>query len=153
MPEGRRRRFTSSFLFSYRYLPIGPRRYPAGGVRLLYSFADCTLDTERRELRRNGGLVAVTPQVFDLLQYLIGNRESVVSKDDLIAAVWKGRIVSESAVTTRINGARSAIGDSGEQQRLIRTLARKGVRFVGKVHEERDAARVTAEAADKPKQS
>src|SRR4051794_21114859 len=99
MPEGRRRDFTRTFLFSYRYLPIGsPKRYPPGGVRLLYSFADCTLNTDRRELRRNGGLVAVTPQVFDLLQYLICNRERVVTRDDLIAAVWKGRIVSESAL-------------------------------------------------------
>jgi DNA-binding winged helix-turn-helix (wHTH) protein len=100
-------------------------------VRLLYSFANCTLNTDQRELRRNGDLIAVTPQVFDLLAYLICNRERVVSKDDLIAAVWKGRIVSESALTTRINGARCAIGDSGDEQRLIRTLARKGVRFVG----------------------
>lgn len=119
---------------------------------MLYSFADCTLNTDRRELRRNGDLVTVTPQVFDLLQYLICHRETVVSKDDLIAAVWKGRIVSESALTTRINGARSAIGDSGEQQRLIRTLARKGIRFVGEVHEERDAARMPAEAVEQPKQ-
>jgi adenylate cyclase len=104
---------------------------------LLYSFADCTLNTDRRELRRNGELVAVTPQVFDLLEYLVCNRERVVSKDDLIAAVWKGRIVSESALTTRINGVRCAIGDSGEEQRLIRTLARKGIRFVGTVSEER----------------
>jgi TolB-like protein len=102
---------------------------------LLYSFADCTLNTDQRELRRDGGLVAVTPQVFDLLQYLICNRERVVSKADLIAAVWNGRIVSESTLTTRINGARSAIGDSGEEQRLIRTLARKGIRFVGAVQE------------------
>jgi adenylate cyclase len=119
---------------------------------LLYSFADCTLDTDQRELRRNGSLVAVTPQVFDLLEYVVRNRERVVSKDELIAAVWKGRIVSESALTTRINGARSAIGDSGEEQRLIRTLARKGIRFVGAVHEEREAARLAAEAAEQPKQ-
>jgi adenylate cyclase len=107
---------------------------------LLYSFADCTLNTDQRELRRNGDLIAVTPQVFDLLEFLICNRERVVSKDDLIAAIWKGRIVSESALTTRINGARCAIGDSGEEQRLIRTLARKGVRFVGVVCEEQAPA-------------
>jgi TolB-like protein/tetratricopeptide (TPR) repeat protein len=104
---------------------------------LRYSFADCTLDTDGRELRRSGGLIAVTPQVFDLLEYLIRNRERVVSKDDLIAAIWNGRIVSESALTTRINAARSAIGDSGEEQRLIKTLPRKGIRFVGGVSEER----------------
>src|SRR5262249_36256509 len=87
---------------------------------------------------------AVTPQVFDLLEYLIRNRERVVSKDDLIAAIWNGRIVSESALTTRINAARSAIGDSGEEQRLIKTLPRKGIRFVGAVREERGPAPVAA---------
>jgi DNA-binding winged helix-turn-helix (wHTH) protein len=91
------------------------------------------LDTDRRELRRESGLVAVEPQVFDLLVHLIQHRERVVSKDDLLASVWQGRIVSESALFNRINAARSAIGDTGDQQRLIKTLPRKGVRFIGKV--------------------
>lgn len=76
---------------------------------MLYSFADFTLDTDRRELRQGADTIAVTPQVFDLLNYLIRNRERVVSKDDLIASVWNGRIVSDAALTTRINAARSAI--------------------------------------------
>jgi TolB-like protein len=118
---------------------------------LLYSFADCTLNTERRELRRNGDLIAVTPQAFDLLEYLICNRERVVSKDALIAAIWKGRLVSESALTTRINAVRCAIGDSGEEQRLIKTLARKGIRFVGIVQEERDP--MITGFAEQPKQA
>ena len=80
--------------------------------------------------------MSVTPQVFDLLEYLIRNRERVVSKDDLINAIWNGRIVSDAALTTRLNAARGAVGDSGEQQRLIKTLPRKGVRFVGQVKEE-----------------
>jgi len=88
---------------------------------LLYSFEDFSLDTARRELRRAGALIALQPQVFDLLEYAIRNRDRVVSKDDLLAAVWNGRIVSESTLSTRINAARSALGDSGEQQRLIRT--------------------------------
>ena len=100
-----------------------------------YLFADCALDTARRELRRGADLIAVEPQVFDLLEYLIRNRERVVSKDDLVSAIWHGRIVSESALATRINAARSAIGDSGDQQRLIKTLPRKGIRFVGAVGE------------------
>ncbi len=75
------------------------------------------------------------PQVFDLLEYLIRNRERLVSKDELIASVWEGRIVSESTLTTRINAARTAVGDSGEQQRLIKTIPRKGIRFVGVVRE------------------
>ena len=96
-------------------------------------FADYLLDTDRRELRRGSELVAVEPQVFDLLIYLVRNRDRVVSKDDLIAAVWEGRIVSESTLTSRINAARKAVGDSGEEQKLIRTIARRGFRFVGAV--------------------
>jgi class 3 adenylate cyclase len=111
---------------------------------LLYSFEDHSLDTARRELRRGSALVALQPQVFDLLEYLIRNRERVVSKDDLLAAVWNGRIVSESTLGARINAARSAIGDSGEAQRLIRTVMRKGLRFVGAVREEEDAVRKLA---------
>jgi TolB-like protein/Tfp pilus assembly protein PilF len=98
-----------------------------------FHFADHTLDTDRRELRRGSEPVAVEPQVFDLLIFLVENREHVVSKDDLIAGVWGGRIVSDSTLTSRINAARKAIGDSGENQRLIRTIARKGLRFVGDV--------------------
>jgi TolB-like protein len=102
---------------------------------LIYTFEYCSLDTDRRELRRGGDLISTEPQVFDLLQFLISNRDRVVSKDDLIAAVWNGRIVSESTLTSRVTEARHAVGDSGEQQRLIRTIARKGLRFVGEVSE------------------
>jgi TolB-like protein len=98
-----------------------------------YIFAGHTLDTDRRELCRGSEPIAVEPQVFDLLIYLVQNRDHVVSKDDLIASVWGGRIVSDSTLTSRINAARKAIGDSGEDQRLIRTIARKGLRFVGAV--------------------
>ena len=106
------------------------------GVHLIYQFADYSLDVERQELRRGAELVDVEPQVLDLLQYLIRNRERVVSKDDLIEHVWHGRIVSKSTLTSRITAARHAIGDSGDQQRLIRTIARKGIRFVGEVRDE-----------------
>ncbi len=92
-------------------------------------------DTDLRELRRGAEAVSVAPQVFDLLDYLIRNRECVVSKDDLIRAVWKGRIVSDAALTTRLNAVRSAIGDTGEKQHLIKTLPRKGFRFVATVQE------------------
>jgi len=113
---------------------------------LLYFFENYVLDTERRELRRGADAISLQPQVFDLLAYLIRNRERVVSKDDLIAGIWGGRIVSESALTTRINAARAAIGDSGAEQRSIKTLQRKGVRFVANVREqqvlEADAAAV-----------
>jgi TolB-like protein len=98
-----------------------------------FVFGDQALDVDRRELRRGSGAVAVEPQVFDLLVYLLENRDRVVSKDDLIASVWGGRIVSESTLTSRINAARKAVGDSGGEQRLIRTIPRKGLRFVGEV--------------------
>jgi len=103
---------------------------------LFFRFENCSLDTDRRELRRDGESVAVEPQVFDLLIYLVENRDHVVSKDDMIASVWGGRIVSESTLTSRINSVRKALGDSGDEQRLIRTIARKGIRFVGEVQSE-----------------
>jgi DNA-binding winged helix-turn-helix (wHTH) protein len=102
---------------------------------MLYFFENFDLDPARRELRCGNALIAVQPQVFDLLEYLITNRDHVVSKDDILAAVWGGRIVSESALSTRINAMRTAVGDNGGQQRLIRTIPRKGIRFVGAVRE------------------
>jgi adenylate cyclase len=101
-----------------------------------YLFEDYALDTDRRELCRRTDVVRLEPQAFDLLEYLIRNRERVVSRDDLIAVIWCGRVVSDSAMTTRINAARSAIGDTGKAQRLIKTFPRKGIRFVGTVREE-----------------
>src|SRR5713226_7684875 len=97
------------------------------------SFGDCEIDLERRELWHAKRPVHVEPQVFDLLVYLVRNRDRVVSKDDLIASVWHGRIVSESTLTSRITAVRKAVGDSGKDQKLIRTIARKGIRFVGTV--------------------
>ncbi|MGY4233563.1 TolB-like protein/Flp pilus assembly protein TadD [Bradyrhizobium sp. USDA 4449] len=105
-----------------------------------YLFEEYAFDTDRRELQRGADVVSIAPQVFDLLDYLIRNRERVVTKDELINAVWNGRNVSDAALTTRLNVARSAIGDSGEEQRLIKTLPRKGFRFVGQVREAREAA-------------
>ena len=98
-----------------------------------FLFADHMLDTDRRELRRGFEPVAVEPQVFDLLVYLVQNRDRVVSKDDLIASVWGGRIVSEFDADQphqrRAKGGRR----QRRGQKLIRTIARKGLRFVGAV--------------------
>lgn len=108
---------------------------------MLFLFDNYSVDTERRELCHDGEPRAVEPQVFDLLEYLIRNRDRVVTRDDLLTGVWNGRIVSESTLGSRINAARTAIGDNGDEQRLIRTITRKGVRFVGTVREQEAAER------------
>ena len=107
---------------------------------MLYLFEDYSLDVDRQELRRGKDLVPVEPQVFDLLEHLIRNREHVVSKDELIKAVWNGRIVSDSALSSRITAVRHVVGDTGERQRFIRTVARKGFRFVAEVREEQNGS-------------
>ncbi|MCC7283527.1 MAG: winged helix-turn-helix domain-containing protein [Acetobacteraceae bacterium] len=98
-------------------------------------FADFTLDLDRQELRRGADPVHVEPQVFDLLAHLVRHRSRVVSKDELIDAIWGGRIISEAALSSRINAARRALGDSGEAQALIRTMPKRGFRFVAEVQE------------------
>jgi DNA-binding winged helix-turn-helix (wHTH) protein len=98
-------------------------------------FDDYVLDVGRCELWRGSARVAIEPQVFDLLAYLVQNHSRVVSRDQLLQAIWDGRAISDSAIANRINGARRAIGDSGEAQRLIRTVPRKGFRFIRPVDE------------------
>lgn len=102
---------------------------------MLLVFDDCVLDLDRRELLRASQVIATAPQVFDLLVYLVKSRERVVSRDDLMNAIWAGRIVSESTLASHINAVRKAVGDSGQQQRVIRTVARKGFRFTAEVTE------------------
>ncbi|HEY1364183.1 MAG TPA: winged helix-turn-helix domain-containing protein [Xanthobacteraceae bacterium] len=102
---------------------------------MVLAFSDHRLDLVRRELRRAGQPVSIEPRAFDLLAFLIRHRGRVVTKDDLLQGVWGGRIVSDSALTTRINAVRRALGDDGASQRLIRTVTGKGVRFVGDVIE------------------
>jgi TolB-like protein/Flp pilus assembly protein TadD len=132
-----------------------------------YLCEDYALDPDRRELTRGSHPVALEPKVFDLLAYLIRHRERVISRNELIATVWAGRVVSESALSTRINAARVALCDSGDEQRFIKTLPRKGFRFVGAVREENrppvavgtaavgtgpavDASRLAGGSVDKP---
>jgi TolB-like protein/Tfp pilus assembly protein PilF len=113
-----------------------------------FHFSNHVLDVDLRELTRGGESIAVEPQVFDLLVHLIENRDRVVTKDDLIETIWDGRIVSESTLTSRINAARRAVGDSGKDQAVIRTIARKGFRFVGDVQPK--AANGALSRADAP---
>src|SRR5579863_10244803 len=111
---------------------------------------------DRRELRRGSTLVPIEPQVFDLLVHLIRHRDRVVGKDELLDSIWHGRAISESALFNRVNAARSAIGDTGARQRLIKTLPRRGLRFVGVVREDECGAaeagphQLAPGVADKP---
>ena len=98
---------------------------------MIYRFEEFELDPQLRELRKDGAAIDVEPQVFDLLLYLIDNAEHVVGKDELFEHVWAGRIVSDSTLSSRINAARRVLNDDGSQQRLIRTVPRRGFRFVG----------------------
>lgn len=111
-----------------------------------YRFAEFEIDLSQQELRRLGESVHIEPQVFDLIVHLVRNHDRIVSKDELIETIWNGRIISEAALSSRINGARRALGDNGTDQVFIRTLHKRGFRFVGDVHEvsalEAEAARL-----------
>ena len=98
-----------------------------------YRFSEFEIDLSQHELRRLGQSVHIEPQVFDLIVHLVRNRDRIVSKDELIETIWNGRIISEAALSSRINGARRALGDNGTDQVFIRTLHKRGFRFVGDV--------------------
>lgn len=101
-----------------------------------YRFVDCELDTEAHELRRGGAVQSIQPQVFDLLRHLVSNPDRLITRDELIERIWGGRIVSEAAIDSRINAARKAVGDDGARQAVIRTVARRGIRFVVPVRQD-----------------
>ena len=103
---------------------------------MTFAFGHCEIHCDRRELHRNGTVIRVEPQVFDVLVHLVRHRDRVVSKEELIRAVWDGRSVSDDALTSRVSAARRAIGDTGAEQRLIRTVTRRGFRFVADVRED-----------------
>jgi TolB-like protein/Tfp pilus assembly protein PilF len=107
-----------------------------GALAVRFAFNDLVLDADRRELHRGDEVMSVEPQVFDLLLHLVRNCNRVVGKEELFECVWQGRVVSDSTLTSRINAARRAVGDTGRDQKLIRTVARKGFRFVGAVRNE-----------------
>lgn len=117
---------------------------------MIYQFGAYSIDTKLLELRAGGVPSAVEPQVFSLLSYLVENRDQVVSKDEIFAAVWEGRIVSDATLNSRINAARRALGDNGREQNIIRTIHRRGFRFVADVVESDDAKHT---ASDLPARS
>lgn len=100
---------------------------------MVYRIGPFELDLDRAELRADGNVLAVEPQVFSVLALLVANHERLVTHDELIEKVWDGRVVSEAAISSRIKSARRALGDDGTAQRLIRTVHRRGFRFVGDV--------------------
>ena len=104
-------------------------------ARTVYAFGDYELDTERFELRRRGVVCHLEPQVLDLLLHLVKNRDRLVTEQELHEVIWSGRVVSDSALSTRINAARQAIRESGSRAGYIRTVFRRGFRFVGAVEE------------------
>ena len=116
-----------------------------------FFFSNQMLDTNTRELSRENMPVSLEPQVFDLVVHLMENRDRVVSKEELIDKIWKGRHVAESTLTSRINAARKAVGDSGSAQTLIRTVARKGFRFVADVQTGKEGV-TPAEPAAAPRE-
>ena len=113
-------------------------------------FAGHEIDLRGQELRRAGEVVHVEPQVYDLLLHLIHHRDRVVSKDELLDTIWNGRIVSEAALSSRINAARKAIGDDGDRQVLIKTIHRRGFRFIGVVQEATTVNAAPVDAAPSP---
>lgn len=115
-----------------------------------FQVEDRIVDLARREVRHNERPVDIEPKAFDLLVYLIANRDRLVTKDDLIADVWRGRLVSDSALASALNAARSSIGDNGQEQRLIRTSARRGFRFIGPVTSLGQRQELAPEPSDGP---
>jgi pimeloyl-ACP methyl ester carboxylesterase/DNA-binding winged helix-turn-helix (wHTH) protein len=116
---------------------------------VIYAFGDYELDLRRFELRRDGIVCPVEPQVFDVLAHLMGERDRVVTKEELLDEVWGDRFVSESALTSRIKAARRAVGDDGRAQRVVRTVHGRGYQFVAPV-EERDPAADRARPTESP---
>lgn len=102
---------------------------------MIYLFADCELDTTLFELRKRGAHVALEPQAYDLLAYLLGHRDRVVTKVELLDQLWADRFVSDGAITHCVMLARKAVGDAGSVQRVIKTIHRRGYRFIAPVIE------------------
>ena len=109
---------------------------------MIYEFDDFELDTSLYELRQAGTPCRIEPQVYEVLAYLVANHDRVVTKDELLDHVWPERYITEAALNTRLMAARKALGDSGKEQRFIKTIHGRGYRFVGTVRG-RDASTAT----------
>src|SRR5579883_3319358 len=117
---------------------------------MIYRFGPFELDVSTVELRLRNDPVRLEPQVFALLALLVENHDRLVSKDEIIEKVWDGRVVSDAAVASRIKSLRQALGDDGRSQRLIKTIHRRGFRFVGAVEVARGSALMAASADERP---
>jgi pimeloyl-ACP methyl ester carboxylesterase/DNA-binding winged helix-turn-helix (wHTH) protein len=124
----------------------------SSSVGRVWRFDDFVLDTARYELRRDGDVIRVEPQVFDVMTELVGNHERFVTKEELFDRVWGGRFVGEAALTSRIKAARRALGDDGESQRYIRTVRGRGYQFVGTLTVEAAPEPAAPEPAPTPRQ-
>jgi TolB-like protein len=100
---------------------------------MIFRFGASSLDTDRCELRTHGVAVPVEPQVFALIRLLVENRDRLVGRDEVVEKIWNGRIVSDSAISSRLKSARAALGDDGARQQVIRTVPKLGFRFVAEV--------------------
>lgn len=100
---------------------------------MTWTYGDFKLDPERFELTRSGEAVGLEPQVLSLVIHLVRHRDRMVTKDEIVAAIWQGRAASDASISSRIRSARQAVGDSGEEQAVIRTVHGRGFRFVAEV--------------------
>lgn len=123
---------------------MGSRQQTPSAVKL--QFDQFELDSEAYELRRDGAVVALEPKMFDLLYYLAQRPGEVVTRDALLEAVWRGRLVSDTTIASCLKGVRKALGDSGKQQRFLQTVRGRGFRFVGNVQREGALPSATAES-------
>src|SRR5262245_39475758 len=102
---------------------------------MVHLFADCELDESLFQLRRRGRLIKLEPKTFDVLLYLLRHRDRVVSKDELLDAVWAGHVVSESVLPKCITAARRAVGDDRNRKKVIETVHGRGYRFVAAIND------------------
>ena len=102
---------------------------------MIYQFNQITLDTDQFRLCQSGDAISVEPQVFDLLTYLLENRDRVVTRDELLENLWKGKVVTDATLGARLKDARKAVGDSGVKQEVIKTIHGRGYRFIANARE------------------